>query len=36
MKNKLKQLEKWINKKFGWFLSPAGKQGKESQNSKWQ
>jgi len=33
--NKLIKISEWFNKTCGWFLSPASKQGKEKQNSKW-
>ena len=33
MKNKYKLFQIWFNKKFGWFLNPSTKQGKEKQNS---
>jgi len=33
MKNKF---IKWFNKKFGWIMHPAHKQGKELRNTKYQ
>ena len=35
MKNKLKEFVDRFNKRWGWFLCPTSKQGKEIQNSKW-
>jgi hypothetical protein len=29
----LKRFENWFDKKFGWFLSPNSKQGKEHKNN---
>ena len=34
--SKLRNIEKWIDKKIGWFTNPASKTGKEERNKMYQ
>ena len=35
IKKIVNKIEEVVNKRLGWFLCPAHKQGKEKQNAKW-